>query len=363
MIKSVSAKIIASAIALVVGSAAHAGLSGSVPGSGGSTTAATPDSGGGYTQTKYPIVLVHGLTGTDKFFGVIDYWYGIKAALERDGATVYVADLSSFQVDTGPNGRGEQLLAYVKNVLALTGAEKVNLIGHSQGGYTARYVASVAPALVASVTTVATPHHGSEFFDFVEEVFKKDPTGLSEPIITSLASLLGYVANSNHTLIEDAGPVFAQVTTYGTEAFNKSFPTAGIGPAGSCKSGAETETVDGNKHLLYSWVGSAIQPTVNLFGTTLTKDTSVTLLDPAEVLDISTPLLQATGTIMINRNAGVNDGLVSVCSSMFGKVLSTRYHWNHTDEINQLLGIRGGNAEDPIAVFRDHANRLKNAGV
>ena len=39
--------------------------------------------------------------------------------------------------------------------LAATGAAKVNLIGHSHGGPTARYVASVRPDLVGSVSSVA----------------------------------------------------------------------------------------------------------------------------------------------------------------------------------------------------------------
>ena len=60
-------------------------------------------------------------TGTDKYAGVLDYWYGIQADLQQNGATVYVANLSGFQSDDGPNGRGEQLLAYVKTVLAATG--------------------------------------------------------------------------------------------------------------------------------------------------------------------------------------------------------------------------------------------------
>ncbi len=36
--------------------------------------------GAGYTQTRYPIVLVHGLFGFDKLLGV-DYFYGIPQAL------------------------------------------------------------------------------------------------------------------------------------------------------------------------------------------------------------------------------------------------------------------------------------------
>ena len=46
------------------------------------------------TQTRYPIVLVHGLFGFDSALGV-DYFYGIPDALRRDGAKVYVAQVSA----------------------------------------------------------------------------------------------------------------------------------------------------------------------------------------------------------------------------------------------------------------------------
>jgi triacylglycerol lipase len=52
-----------------------------------------------------------------------------------------------------------------------------------------------------------------------------------------------------------------------------------------------------------------------------------------------------------------------VCSALYGKVLGTSYKWNHLDEINQLLGVRGANAADPVAVIRTQANRLKTQGV
>ena len=49
---------------------------------------------GTYTQTRYPIVLVHGLFGFDSALGV-DYFYGIPGALRSDGAKVYVAQVSA----------------------------------------------------------------------------------------------------------------------------------------------------------------------------------------------------------------------------------------------------------------------------
>lgn len=63
---------------------------------------------------------------------MIDYFYRIPEDLRAHGANVYLSTSSAFQRPDGPNGRGEQLLAYVKAVLAITGAEKVNLIGYSQ---------------------------------------------------------------------------------------------------------------------------------------------------------------------------------------------------------------------------------------
>lgn len=51
-----------------------------------------PSWAAGYTETKYPIVLVHGLFGFDKI-GPVDYWYGIPSALRSDGAKVYVTQV------------------------------------------------------------------------------------------------------------------------------------------------------------------------------------------------------------------------------------------------------------------------------
>ena len=57
----------------------------------------------GYTQTKYPIVLTHGMLGFDNLLG-IDYWYGIPSALRRDGAKVYITEVSKLNAS---EARGE----------------------------------------------------------------------------------------------------------------------------------------------------------------------------------------------------------------------------------------------------------------
>ncbi|WP_206957350.1 esterase/lipase family protein [Trinickia acidisoli] len=368
MTRSLKKNMLASLTALVVGSASLAGFAGMTaflslaePSAALADTAPAVDH---YAATQYPIVLVHGLSGTNRYANVVDYWYGIASDLESHGANVYVANLSGFQSDLGPNGRGEQLLAYVKQVLAATGAQKVNLIGHSQGGLTSRYVAAVAPQLVASVTTIGTPHRGSQFADYVAQVLAKDPTGLAEPLIGDFADVLGTLFSSNLNTNQNAIAALTALTSAGAAQFNAAVPSAGLGAAGSCQTGAPTETVNGYTHYLYSWAGSAIQPTWSVLGVEGAADTSVSgPFDPANAEDPSTLTLLGSGTVMINRNAGPNDGLVSVCSALYGQVLSTSYHWDHVDEINQILGVLGQNAEDPVAVIRAHANRLKLQGL
>ena len=114
-----------------------------------------------YTETRYPIVLSHGLFGFDDIAGY-NYWYRIPEELRRSGAKVYVTQVAAAN---STEVRGEQLARQVEAILAATGADKVNLIGHSHGGPTVRYVASVYPDYVASATAVAGPHTGARMAD------------------------------------------------------------------------------------------------------------------------------------------------------------------------------------------------------
>src|SRR5215208_4352016 len=50
----------------------------------------------GYTQTRYPIVLAHGMSGFRELFGVVDYFHGIIGELRAGGATVFVTSVSAF---------------------------------------------------------------------------------------------------------------------------------------------------------------------------------------------------------------------------------------------------------------------------
>jgi len=281
----------------------------------------------GYTQTRYPIVLVHGLFGFDSALG-IDYFYGIPDALRRDGARVYVAQVSAAN---STEVRGEQLLAQVKTILALTGAAKVNLIGHSHGGPTARYVAGVAPQLVASVTSVGGVNHGSRVADIVRGVAPKG--SVSESVASAAAgALVGLInlTSGGTGLPQMPTAALDSLTTAGTADFNRRFPQ---GLPSGCGSGAEL--VNGVRY--YSWTGT--QPLTNL-------------------LDVSDGLL---GVLSLAFGEA-NDGLVSACSSRLGKHLGD-YRQNHLDEVNQLLGLRDWFSTDPVTLYRQQANRLKLLGL
>ncbi|MCD8456011.1 triacylglycerol lipase [Xylella taiwanensis] len=307
--------------------------------------------------TKYPIILEPGFGATDKLFVLIDYWYRIPEDLRKHGANVYLSTSSALQRPDGRNSRGEQLLTYVKAVLAVTGAEKVNLIGYSQGGLSARYVAAVAPDLVASVTTIGTPHHGSELADYYEEQLQQNPAGrLLSPVLAGLTNVFAFMATDNPN--QDMLAALKSLTTSEVAVFNKNYPSAGLGKLGSCQGGAEFETLGNQRQYLYSW-GAAMKEKRSILGTKVIDTGVLPFVDAANFIDLTTKALHRSGTVMIYRNSGTNDGMVSICSSMFGKVISSYFNWNHLDQINQILGIRGVYTENPLAVIRTHVNCLK----
>ena len=113
-------------------------------------------------KTRYPILLIHGAGFRDLKWPV--YWGRIPGILEGRGAALYYGNQDCWaSVETN----AAALTARIDEVLAETGAEKVNLIAHSKGGLEARMAASslgYGPK-IASITTVATPHHGSRTLD------------------------------------------------------------------------------------------------------------------------------------------------------------------------------------------------------
>ncbi len=284
-----------------------------------------------YTRTEHPIVLVHGLMGFDSLLGIYDYFFLIPNNLRAGGATVYVANLSASNFS---EVRGEQLIDQLDTLRALHGHQRFNLIGHSHGGPTIRYVASVRPDLVASVTSVGSPHTGSAVADAIAA--SAPPGSLTESLLAGLVDALGtfidLLSGSIHP--QDSLGALESLNSAGAAQFNAQHPQ-GL-PSQQCGHGPAV--VNGIRY--YSFSGTSVF--TNAF-------------------DASDYMLSASSLFF---GWGVrNDGLVERCSSHLGVVLRSNYPWNHLDQVNQVLGLRGLFTPNPVSVYRAHANRLKNAGL
>ena len=289
----------------------------------------------GYTDTQHPIMLVQGILAFDSIAGV-DYWYKISEKLESEGATVYTAHINALSDSVD---RGEQLIAELDNIRAVDPSiQKFNLVAHSQGGLTSRYVMSVRPDLVASLTTMGAPHEGAPIADMINNVF---------PDNSVLGNAYEFIGNAAGSLIDklsrdgvgkgDVRALTKEFTTAGAASFNVMYPV-GL-PTTQCGDGPSSVTVNGHDINLYSWGG----------GSNFTN-----ILDPLDYLFATTGLLFSGES---------NDGITGSCSSHFGKVIRDDYNMNHGDLINQVLGLHTWFDTDPLSVYRTHANRLKTAGL
>lgn len=329
---------------------------------GTAVAAADANANANYARTRYPIVLVHGLTGAARMGGVLDYWYGIPQLLRANGARVYVATVPAFNSD---EERALALQAYVRGVKLDSGADKVNLIGHSQGGPTSRMLAAMSPQDVASVTTIGSPHRGSELADLVLDVVNGiNRIPLAGPllvgVIQGVADAIGWFQGVNNgvKLDQNALAALKNLTTAGVAAQNarlnatlKPGTPSALGPdcatPGAPVEMRQARDAAGNlvshAQAAYSWTG---------------RGGPVSLLR-SNLLDPTTALMAGAAGLMSLKGAGPNDGMVSVCSSKWGQVLATGYYWNHLDEVNQLAGLYQD--ADPRVVILNHANRLRNA--
>jgi triacylglycerol lipase len=107
-------------------------------------------------------MLLHGAGFRD--YKKVNYWGRIPKILEQHGTTVYYGRQDCW-------GTIEYNAGIIKDsidrIIQDIGCEKLNLIAHSKGGLEARYLISTLGMAdkIASLTTIATPHHGSKTLD------------------------------------------------------------------------------------------------------------------------------------------------------------------------------------------------------
>ena len=135
-------------------------------------------------QTKYPLVLVHGVFFRDN--RVFNYWGRVPHTLKLHGATIYYGQHQS-ALTVKESAR--ELSARIKLIVERSGCEKVNIIAHSKGGLDCRYAISefgLAP-YVASLTTINTPHRGCLF---AERLLHAIPERIKNKVATAYNSTL-----------------------------------------------------------------------------------------------------------------------------------------------------------------------------
>ncbi|KAF4458007.1 triacylglycerol lipase [Fusarium austroafricanum] len=270
-----------------------------------------------YEIPKYPIVLAHGLFGfaeirLSPYFPAVEYWHGIRDALTAQGATVLTPTVP-------PSSSIADRAAALRSALEAYAPmpEAVTIVAHSMGGLDARYMLShlaPLPVHVAALVTVATPHRGSAFADYL----------LDEEV----SPLHQYLPQLYQTL-EKAGlgtAAFSQLTRrYMAEEFNPSTPD--------------------QPDVRYFSYGAAVER-------------------PALLSPFRHP------HAVMTQAEGPNDGLVSVESSHWGTYKGTLLGVSHLDLINwsnrvgwtvrEWMGIKKN--FNAIAFYLDIADMLAKEG-
>lgn len=295
--------------------------------------------GGGYTDTKHPFLLVHGITGFDSIGGLIGYFHTIPMNLCRSGADVVVASVSPFN---DSEQRGQRLARDINNNVYGSSA-KFNIIAHSQGSPTARAAITFDAAMnttgkgrIASLTSVDGVNKGSKTADMIRGIV---PVGSGiEGGVAALANAFGSVISwlSGDSSQQNALASLETLTSVGTNDLNSRHPY-GVSTGYCTNDRATSVNVKGNTIRLYSWAGRSVF---------------------TNILDILDPFLVTTSLAFGGEE---NDGLVAVCSQKLGYYIGA-YDANHVDAINHVLGVRSL-WHDPVTVYRQQANRLKNAGL
>lgn len=200
--------------------------------------------------TTYPVVLAHGMAGWDnilgvKYFGDVgDGCYeilgvdsepnGCNGRIE-DNQKTWVSQVTAFATS---ETRGTQLANYIETQMVAAKIYKVNLVGHSQGGFDLRKAAKVlytrAIGTAAANTqkvrvaiSISSPHRGSPV--------AKHVLNLGSGVTSVLGAFVNFFGNIVYNFGEQAAIAAAKQLVYddysstdgvttGAKAFNKTYP-------------------------------------------------------------------------------------------------------------------------------------------
>lgn len=131
-------------------------------------------------QRPWPVILIHGTGDTS---GI---WQNLAVDLRRDGWAVFAPEFG-MRCTASIEESTEQVGAYIDVVMAVTGADHVVLVGHSQGGVLARYWMRVHDGArkVKHLVTLGSPNHGTTMGGMLSSI---TGTRLGESMMASAIS-------------------------------------------------------------------------------------------------------------------------------------------------------------------------------
>ena len=267
-------------------------------------------------DTRYPVILAHGMGATDGMLGFFEYWYGIEDALEDEGAKVYVTRVNCMDSTQNKGAQFKQEFLYY---LAASGASKANVIGHSHGTvYTRHAITNLGLASkVASHTSLCGPHRGSAVADVIIDIVPDSGEWL---VGAALDVVYGFIiGDTDPNSLDNA---YAVSRPYMKNVFNPNTPNA---------SGVYYQS----------------------YATKIKYLTADLVLEPTWLL--------------MNFYEGANDGLVSVTSAKWGNFrgVESGAWWcggvSHLNAINHFFGVTPG--FDAKGWYVDIVSDLKDRGL
>ena len=270
--------------------------------------------------TRFPIAMMHGFAGWDTMIGIYEYFYNVEDDLTDRGYEVDATEVAMFN---DSDFRSREVESQLMQMLTDTGARKLNLIAHSQGGLDARrFISGLGHGDdVAVLAMVATPNDGS----LIGDMILGNVPGIGQDILAGIVDFFGdLIGGSDNDVIAALGQLSVQNMR---QNFNPAHP-------------------DDPRVLYWSWSGY-----------------TCALLDgdcrDAHDGEWRSPMLIITHGLMLDGPAeegyGPNDGLVTVNSATYGTFWGS-LNADHWDEIGQL--VTGG--FDHIGFYRTVADMLHN---
>lgn len=149
-------------------------------------------------ERPWPVILVHGTGCTT------GDWQEFAADLKEDGWAVFAAAYGT-RATQPMEESAKQLAAYVDAVRTVTGADKVILVGHSQGGLLIRYwmrFEGGAP-FAKHVICLSAPNHGTTSGGILSPVLTtKVAASMTRSIIEAWFGKVGFQMISGSDLLE-----------------------------------------------------------------------------------------------------------------------------------------------------------------